>query len=135
MGFKIAFVTHIDDYVLNVALPSVTKALEGPRCPQNATGTGVVGSDRLYDRLTGGSRSADFSQSFAQIGKRVRLPGAAALVLEVKGGFCSAVRDMLGAVVRVRSAAARRTAIEQRSRSILKSLQRPLSLTTSRISR
>ena len=55
-----------------------TKALEGLRSLHDATGTGLalVGSDLLYDRLTGGSRSAQFAQLFSRIGKRVRLPAA-----------------------------------------------------------
>lgn len=66
--------------VVDEAQHLTTKALEGLRSLHDATGTGLalVGSDKLYDRLTGGSRSADFAQLFSRIGKRVRLPGATA---------------------------------------------------------
>ena len=54
------------------------KALEGLRSLNDATGTGLalVGSDLLYERLTGGLRGAEFAQLFSRIGKRVRLPAA-----------------------------------------------------------
>ena len=57
-----------------------TRALEGLRSLYDATGTGLalVGSDELYSRLTGGSRSGQFAQLFSRIGKRVRLPAATA---------------------------------------------------------
>ncbi len=66
--------------VVDEAQHLTTKALEGLRSLHDATGTGLalVGSDKLYDRLTGGSRCADFAQLFSRIGKRVRLPGATA---------------------------------------------------------
>ena len=53
-------------------------ALEGLRSLNDATGTGLalVGSDLLYERLTGGLRVAEFAQLFSRIGKRVRLPAA-----------------------------------------------------------
>ena len=37
-----------------------------------------MGSDLIYDRLAGGSRSAQFAQLFSRVGKRVRLPAATA---------------------------------------------------------
>ena len=57
-----------------------TRALEGLRSLYDATGTGLalIGSDELYSRLTGGSRSDQFAQLFSRIGKRVRLPAATA---------------------------------------------------------
>ena len=53
-------------------------ALEALRSVHDATGCGLalVGSDLLYERLTGGGRVAEFAQLSSRIGRRVRLPGA-----------------------------------------------------------
>jgi len=103
--------------VVNEAQHLTTKALEGLRSLRDATGTGLalVGSDKLYDRLTGGSRSSDFPQLFSRIGKRVRLPGATGRRRSELGKIHigaeqlfdddSDYRDMLQAVAGARSAA------------------------------
>ena len=53
-------------------------ALEALRSVHDATGCGLalLGSDRLYERLTGGRRAAEFAQLSSRIGRRVRLRGA-----------------------------------------------------------
>ena len=51
------------------------RALESLRGLHDATGAGLalVGNERVYTRLTGGRRAAEFAQLFSRIGKRVRL--------------------------------------------------------------
>ena len=52
--------------------------LEALRSVHDATGCGLalLGSDLLYEHLTGGRRTAEFAQLFSRIGRLVRLPGA-----------------------------------------------------------
>ncbi|MDE0627427.1 MAG: hypothetical protein OXH99_13580, partial [Bryobacterales bacterium] len=54
-------------------IPPPTSSRRGRRA---GCGLALVGSDLLYQRLTGGSRAAEFAQLFSRIGRRISLPGA-----------------------------------------------------------
>ncbi len=67
--------------ILDEAQHMNLKALESVRALHDATGMGLVlvGNEKVYSQLTGGTRQSAFSQLFSRVGKRLRL-------VEVKKG-------------------------------------------------